>query len=159
MDGKPALDVFFDEVGDVLARDLERAAEFIGAALPVAGSDRRDFLVRNLVGADRERKLLAIGELVEKGQRIQFCRRDPASAEHDLRTMLGELKERLPGTPGGAVYYSCLGRGTHMFGPESRELKIIREELGDIPLSGFFCNGEISHNRLYGYTGVLTVFL
>jgi small ligand-binding sensory domain FIST len=24
---------------------------------------------------------------------------------------------------------------------------------------GFFCNGEISHNRLYGYTGVLTLFL
>lgn len=159
MDGRPALDVLFEEIGDVLARDLERAANFIGAALPVAGSDRRDFLVRNLVGADRDRKLLAIGELVEKGQRIQFCRRDPASAEHDLRTMLAGLRERLPGTPGGAVYYSCLGRGAHLFGPESRELKIIGEELGDIPLAGFFCNGEISHNRLYGYTGVLTVFL
>ena len=24
---------------------------------------------------------------------------------------------------------------------------------------GFFGNGEISHNRLYGYTGVLTLFL
>jgi len=159
LDGKPALDVFFDEIGEELARDIERAANFIGAALPVAGSDRRDFLVRNLVGADRDRKLLAIGERVEKGRQVQFCRRDPESAERDLRTMLGELKERLPGAPGGAVYYSCLGRGAHMFGPESRELKIIREELGNIPLAGFFCNGEISHNRLYGYTGVLTVFL
>ena len=27
------------------------------------------------------------------------------------------------------------------------------------PLAGFFGNGEISHNRLYGYTGVLTLFV
>ena len=25
-------------------------------------------------------------------------------------------------------------------------------------LVGFFCDGEISRDRLYGYTGVLTVF-
>jgi small ligand-binding sensory domain FIST len=36
---------------------------------------------------------------------------------------------------------------------------MISRTLGDIPLVGFFANGEISHNRLYGYTGVLTVFL
>jgi small ligand-binding sensory domain FIST len=33
----------------------------------------------------------------------------------------------------------------------------IRRQLGDIPLTGFFANGEISNNRLYGYTGVLTL--
>ena len=36
---------------------------------------------------------------------------------------------------------------------------MIRERLGDIPLAGFFAGGEISHDRLYGYTGVLTLFL
>ena len=36
---------------------------------------------------------------------------------------------------------------------------MIREALGEFPLVGFFCNGEISHNRLYGYRGVLTLFL
>ena len=30
--------------------------------------------------------------------------------------------------------------------------------IGEVPLVGFFCNGEISHDRLYGYTGVLTLF-
>jgi len=28
-----------------------------------------------------------------------------------------------------------------------------------VPLAGFFGNGEISRNLLYGYTGVLTLFL
>jgi small ligand-binding sensory domain FIST len=36
---------------------------------------------------------------------------------------------------------------------------MIQDVFGDIPLVGFFCNGEISHNRLYGYTGVLTLFI
>ena len=27
------------------------------------------------------------------------------------------------------------------------------------PAHGFFCNGEISYNRVYGYTGVLSLFL
>ena len=60
--------------------------------------------------------------------------------------------------PKGGAYYSCLGRGAHMFGENSEELKTICQELGDIPLVGFFANGEISNNRLYGFTGVLTLF-
>ena len=46
-----------------------------------------------------------------------------------------------------------------MFGEVGRELAIVREELGDVPLVGFFGNGEISFDRLYAYTGVLTLFM
>ena len=42
---------------------------------------------------------------------------------------------------------------------DTAKQEAIRDTLGDFPLVGFFCNGEISHNRLYGYTGVLTLFL
>jgi hypothetical protein len=31
--------------------------------------------------------------------------------------------------------------------------------LGDVPLIGFFAGGEIARHHLYGYTGVLTVFV
>ena len=41
--------------------------------------------------------------------------------------------------------------------PGSRP-RLIRETLGDFPLIGFFANGEISRDRLYGHTGVLTLF-
>lgn len=158
LDDRPALDVFREEIGDVLARNLTRAAQAIGVALPVRGSDTGDYLVRNLMGVDENNKLLAIGEMLSTGQSMQFCRRDPASAEADMRRMLRELKARAP-QPKGGVYYSCVGRGPNLFGAESGELRIIQEELGDVPLTGFYCNGEISHNRLYGYTGVLTLFL
>ena len=36
---------------------------------------------------------------------------------------------------------------------------MVREALGEVPLVGFFANGEISHHRLYAHTGVLTLFL
>jgi small ligand-binding sensory domain FIST len=72
--------------------------------------------------------------------------------------MLGRMKARLSAPPRGGVYVSCLGRGINLFGDDSEELKQIRDELGDFPLVGFYANGEISQDRLYGYTGVLTLF-
>lgn len=155
---RPALDVLKQDIGDLLARDLSRIGGYIFAALPIQGSDTGDYLVRNLVGIDPDRGLIAIGDLVEPGMAIQFARRDAETAREDLRRMVQQLKARLPSTPRGGLYHTCLGRGRHLFGEESAELSLIREELGDVPLAGFYANGEISHNRLYGYTGVLTLF-
>jgi small ligand-binding sensory domain FIST len=76
-----------------------------------------------------------------------------------MNRMLESIRKGLYTQPRGGIYYSCLGRGASLFGPDSSELKMIRDRLGDFPLVGFFCNGEISHNRLYGYTGVLTLFV
>ena len=59
----------------------------------------------------------------------------------------------------GAIYVSCSGRGGPHFGGPSAELQIIRRTLGDVPLVGFFAGGEIARHHLYGYTGVLTVFM
>ena len=59
----------------------------------------------------------------------------------------------------GAIYVSCSGRGGPHFGGPSAELQIIRKALGDVPLVGFFAGGEIARHHVYGYTGVLTVFM
>ncbi len=158
LDNRPALEVFMEDVGEVIAKDLQQAAGYIFAAIPIAGSDTGDYMVRNLVGIDPDQGFVAIGELVTKGGEIMFCRRDGNSAREDMMRMLTDIRGRLGADPRGAVYYSCLGRGRHQFGENSEELKFILDELGDIPLVGFFANGEIFHNRLYGYTGVLTVF-
>lgn len=158
LDHQPALAVMKEEIGEVLARDLRRAAGFIFAGLPVRGSDTGDYLVRNILGVDPENELVAIGEYVQPGDELLFCKRDQESAEADLLRMLEAIRAQLAGPIRGGVYVSCLGRGRHMFGTPHRELGLIRDTLGAFPLVGFFANGEISHNRLYGYTGVLTVF-
>jgi small ligand-binding sensory domain FIST len=158
IDGRPALEVLKQDIGEVLARDLNRIGGYIFAALPIRGSDTGDYLVRNLIGVDPGQGLLAIGDLIEVGMAIQFAKRDAQSARDDLEHMLLGVKSRLPGPAKGATYHTCLGRGRHLFGEDSAELRLIAEQLGDVPLVGFYANGEISHRRLYGYTGVLTIF-
>jgi small ligand-binding sensory domain FIST len=159
IDDRPALDVLREDLDERFGRDLNRIGGHIFVGLPIPGSDTGDYLVRNLLGIDPQSKLIAIGELVSQGQPVMFCRRDRDSATEDMNRMLESIKKGLFGKPRGGVYYSCLGRGSNLFGTNSEELGLIRDALGEFPLVGFFCNGEISHNRLYGYTGVLTLFV
>ena len=160
LDGRPALQVLREDIGEILAHDLNRLGGFIFAGLPIPHSDTGDYMIRNLIGIDTERKLLAIGEMIQPGDELMFCRRDGNAATEDMYRMLNGLKARLHGgKPRGGLYFSCLGRGRNQFGDDSEELKMITEVLGEFPLVGFFANGEIYHDRLYGFTGVLTLFL
>jgi len=158
IDDRPALEVFKEEIGEVLSRNLNRAAGYIFAALPVKASDTGDYLVRNLVGIDPNKGWIAIGDVVTQGDPILFTRRDKPSAETDLDRMLSRLKQRIVKPIRGGIYVSCLSRGANLFGPDAAETRRIHGALGDFPLVGFFANGEISHDRLYAHTGVLTLF-
>ena len=158
IDGRPALDVFKEDIGEEIARDLNKAAGYIFVGLPIEGTDTGDYLVRNLVGIDLERGIIAIGETVQTGQPLIICRRDEQSAVQDLERMLDELLANTKTPVRGGLYTSCIGRGISLFGPGSKELELIERRLGPVPLVGFYANGEVYFNRLYGYTGVLTLF-
>jgi small ligand-binding sensory domain FIST len=151
-------------------------------AIGRTGSLGADVRVRHIIGLDPARKGIAIAEQVEAGERLAFCQMSLQAAKADLRRICAEIREELePETLcvetanalaaseaeaaphparriAGAVYVSCSGRGGPHFGGDSAELQWVRHALGDVPLVGFFANGEIAHHRLYGYTGVLTVF-
>ena len=159
IEDRPALDVFKEDIGELLARDLRKVSGRIFAGIPVRGSDTGDYLVRNLLAIDAERGWIAIAERMAPGDPLMFCRRDAASALEDLRRMLDGLKRRIQEPPKAGLYFSCIARGPNLFGADSEELRTIRDALGDFPLAGFFGNGEIAHDRLYGYTGVLALFL
>ncbi|HEX4893668.1 MAG TPA: FIST N-terminal domain-containing protein [Hyphomicrobiaceae bacterium] len=157
LDGRRALDVLREDAGGSESDDPRRWLANLHAALPVPGSDRGAYLVRNLVGIDARGGLIAIADKIDAGDRLMFVRRDRTSAERDLQRMLGDVKSRAAGPPKAGLYFSCLARGPNLFN-DGHELKAIRETFGDIPVVGFFGNGEIAHDRVYGYTGVLTVF-
>ena len=159
LDDRPAYEILCEDVGIAEDADPRPWLEDVHAALPVAGSDMADYLVRNLTGIDPDQGLVAIGDEVEPGDPVLFVRRDEESATKDLARMLKDLKARADGPPKAGLYYSCVARGPNMFADEGLEMTAIREVLGDFPLTGFFGNGEISHDRIYGYTGVLTLFL
>ncbi len=155
LDGEPALDVFQREVGDLLMRDPSRIPGFIFAGLDLPNGD---YLVRDILGLDMQQRLLAVGEYVEAGTRIHFCRRDGRAAWDDLEAMVRITRRSLSRPARAGIYIACVGRGEHVFGSRTAELQVLRGELGDIPIIGFAAAGEIAHGRLYGYTGVLVLF-
>lgn len=159
LDGQKPIDVLKEDLGIPDARALQALSGSVHAAFPVAGSDTGDYTVRTLIGADPVRGWLAVGGPVAAGDRIMFVRRDSKSAETDLARMADDIKRRTGGRPKAGLYISCIARGVAMFGREGRELALIRERLGPFPLAGFYAGGEISNARLYGYTGVLVLFL
>jgi small ligand-binding sensory domain FIST len=160
IDGRPAAAVLDEEIGEVLARTPQRIAGYIHAAVPLPGSDRADYQVRPLLAIDARRRAIALAADLRRGDPLFFVKRDGAAAQADLRRLLADLGARTQGRPiRGALYHTCVARGAQMFGPDSAELKMIEAALGPVPLAGFFTNGEFFHDRLYGYTGVLTLFL
>ncbi|MGI9433936.1 MAG: FIST signal transduction protein [Geminicoccaceae bacterium] len=160
IDNQPALDVLKQDIGPILSRSLERISGFIFAARPEEGTDHPDLLVRELGDIDPIKQLLMVGDDLRRGDPLCFVKRDPEGARANLRRMTADLRRRAGDRSiHGALYHSCVARGRQMFGTGSDELFMIEEELGHIPLAGLFTNGEIFRDRLYGYSGVLTLFL
>ncbi|MGD8933555.1 MAG: FIST N-terminal domain-containing protein [Gammaproteobacteria bacterium] len=159
LDQKPALNVMMEDIGVADYDELKQtdADVFVGLCIPCA--DVNDYTVRNLVGVDFDHHVFAINDYLNEGSELVFCRRDNQSAVEDMQRMLDNISARLENTPKGGVYISCLGRGREQFGHNAEEVKMIHEKLGDFPLTGFFANGEIHHDKLYGYTGVLALFI
>ncbi len=157
-------------------------ADSDGEPVRQTGNFGNDVTVRHIIGLDPARRGVAVGEQVRVGARMAFCQRNMQAARADLMRICAEIREELEpqdmplqtatalaeseldAAPhparriAGAVYVSCVGRGGPHFGSASAELQLVRKALGDVPLVGFFANGEIAHDHLYGYTGVLTVF-
>lgn len=158
LDHEPALDVLMHDYGVTTKDNLEEKFSEVFAGLCIPGSDRNDYLIRNLVGVDMEHKLFAINDYLSHDTEIIFCERNAQTAIDDMQLMLESLKSRVNKPIKGGLYISCLGRGREQFGEDSEEVAMIHQVLGDFPLTGFFANGEIHHNKLYGYTGVLTLF-
>ena len=159
LDGRPALEVLLEDVGVAEGADPRPWLRNVHAARLIPGTDTGDYMVRNLVGIEPKAGLVVIGEAMEKGEALLFVRRDAEAAAKDMQRMLADLKRRAGDQPKGGLYFSCTARGPNLFEPPGHELIAIRETFGPFPLAGFFGNGEISHDRLYGYTGVLVLFL
>lgn len=159
-----------------LREQLQRLASrglFVGIESSQRGNGRAerlrgDYMARHVVALDPTKGYVAIAAPVEEGTRIRFCVRDDVAARKDLVRVCAEIRDQLheateagaaaAAPMRGALYVSCVGRGTHMFGDPHEELRVIRDQLGDIPLVGFYANGEIGGSNLYGFTGVLTAF-
>lgn len=156
--GQDPDDIFIEQGAPLPAGFEEVLNGDVHIAFPVQGSDMQDFIVRNMAGIDPDTGDMMLTQEVKEGDTILFCKRNRATVRAELTRALLQLRRRIEKeegifSPRGGIYISCAAR------MDIDEMAIIREVIGDIPLTGFFGAGEIHGGRLYTYTGILVLFV
>lgn len=130
-------------------------------------ADDHDFLVRAILGADRETGGIVVGDVVEVGRTVRLQVRDADAADADLRALLAGYRRDTRDAPaGGALLFSCNGRGEHLFGSAhggaDHDPALVRRELAALGVAGFFAGGELGpvagRNHLHGFTASVLAF-
>jgi small ligand-binding sensory domain FIST len=166
IDGNPAVIALHDVLEKLPPQDQELAHNslFVGLVMDEFKDLHKpgDFLIRNILGIEPNSGALVIGELLRTERTLQFQLRDAATSADDLRAVLKRYRDEHPEKACGALLFSCLGRGQYLYGQPNHDSDCFREYLGEIPLGGFFCNGEIGpvggKTFLHGYTSSFGIF-
>jgi small ligand-binding sensory domain FIST len=165
--GRPPLTRLREMAAALPTRDQELLTQ--GLQLGVVIDEYRaepaqgDFLIRGVVGADPDTGAIAVGDQIQVGQTVQFHVRDAESADEDLRRALERESKALAGRrPAGALLFTCNGRGSRLFNQPDHDAALIAATLGDIPVAGFFCAGELGpvggQNFLHTFTASIALF-
>jgi small ligand-binding sensory domain FIST len=154
--GRPALEQVLSQARASLTEQevvlLETGGLHVGRVIDEHKDhfDRGDFLVRNVVGADRATGAIAVGDPLDVGTTVQFHLRDGATADEDLHALVAARRAD------AALVFSCNGRGTRLFGQPHHDVRVLSEHLGAVPMAGFFAAGELGpvggHNFVHGFT-------
>ena len=164
--GKAPVQVLRELYEELAPRDqsLFRHSLFVGIEM----TDRveyqaGDFLIRHIVGMDPDNGAIAVNGQVQPWSAVQFHLRDARTSRQDLDAVLQRFNDEHDGLqPAGALMFSCLGRGLHLYQRPDHDTDLFRQHMGEVPLAGFFCNGEIGpvggRTFLHGYTSVFALF-
>lgn len=121
---------------------------------------RGDFLIRGVLAADRQNGAITVGGVIDPGDIVQFHVRDAVTAQEDLEMML--IPQAFRPRAEGALLFTCNGRGTRLYDFEDGDINTVQKSLGNVPVAGFFCAGEIgpvgNRNFVHGHTACLAIF-
>jgi small ligand-binding sensory domain FIST len=146
-------------------RDLFSQSLFLGLAMRT-DTDRYvpgDFLIRNILGMDPQSGALWVNAHIPAKSVVQFHLRDASASAFDLERALTRYRNStLSGPPAGTLLFSCAGRGYGLYGQDDHDSNAFRRLVADVPIGGFFGNGEIgpvqNSTYLHGYTSAFAVF-
>lgn len=165
--GHPAVEQFL-KIYQELPTSEQRILQN-GLNLGVAISEYRekfgygDFLIRNVMQVNQMEEVIVVNDFLRVGQTVQFHLRDDRSADADLRQLLSSsLSECAPAVPASGLLFTCNGRGLNLFPDPHHDAATIQQQLGQIPVAGFFAAGEIgavnSRNFIHGFTASIVWF-
>lgn len=166
LDDQPAVEVLVELYHSLLEQDQEllQRSLHLGVAMTGLKSDYEagDFLIRNVLQLDHEKGTIAIGDHLERGQTVQFHLRDPDAAHDELGLLLRNYRDSVSTDPAAALLFTCTGRGRHLFGQANHDTGLFQSILGEVPIAGMFCGGEIGPvggaTYLHGYTSSFAIF-
>jgi len=158
--GQPALDRLMSLIDSLPAEDRDLAAQglHIGIVVDEHRHDfgRGDFLIRGVVGADREAGAVAVTDAVEVGTTVQFHVRDAGTAHDDITALL------MGRSASSAVVFTGAERGSHLLGDFDHDAAVLSAALGGRPIAGMFSSGEIGpirgRNALHGAAASVALF-
>ncbi len=120
------------------------------------------YRLNHIVSANLSDQSITLSHQLARGERLFWAMRDTLTAERDMRQTIGSTREQVGGTPDFALLFPCMGRGPHFYGNRDRDLDLLRTSFPDLPVIGFYGNGEIGPldggNHLYQYSTVLGLF-
>ena len=162
LDGQPALERAEQVLRSLPESERERLQHglYVGRPARLGASGRGDYLIRNLLGADRDRGALAVADRMTERERVRLHVRDAATAREDLELLLAP--QEFDSRAAAALLFTCNGRGQAFFGRPHQDVTTLQSALGGaVPAAGFFCAGEIGpvgeKNFLYGHTASIAV--
>ena len=166
LDDRGAVEVLVELYHSLLEEDQELLQRSLHLGIASTGLKTDygagDFLIRNVLQLDHEKGTISIGDHLERGQTVQFHIRDPESAHDELDLLLNLYRDEPSTDPAGALLFTCTGRGRHLFGEDHHDSSLFQSILGDVPLAGMFCGGEIGpvgdSTYLHGYTSSFAIF-
>ena len=167
LDGKVPRDVLTELHAKLSRADRQLFTNslFMGVAMEIQREQYAagDFLVRAILGLDPQSGALWINSPVPQHSVVQLHVRDATTSAQDLELLLHRYRASPNSSKAaGAVLLSCLSRGVNLYDQSNHDSNAFVQALGDIPLGGCFCNGEIGPVRgltyLHSFTSVFGVF-
>ena len=140
LDGGPAIDAAHRVLRGASERDRELArasALFLGLETdPFDDAEERHWLVRNILGRERDGGGLYVGERMRPGRRVRFHVRDAVSSAEDLERTLMEAHDGPGAACRGALLFSCLGRGMGLYGVPDHDTRAFHARFPGVPRRG-----------------------
>ncbi|WP_124949330.1 FIST C-terminal domain-containing protein [Sulfuriferula thiophila] len=145
---------------DHIPLHLIMAAEVIGE--PEAALAEGRYRLIPVIATNPDDRSVTLAARLAEGSQMFWAMRQPLAAERSMRVALDRTEQILGHRPDFAIVTSSSGRGPSFYGGEDKDLQVITRLYPDMPVIGFYGNGEIgwlnNANQLLEYSTVFGLF-
>lgn len=162
----PALNVLVQSLPDKVRQMAHLPFHLIMGGItigdPTTAIREGRYRLNHIVSANLTEQSITLAHPLHPGERLFWAMRDTLTAERAMLQSIRTAHKKLGGEPQFSLLFPCMGRGPHFYGNRDRDLDLVKTRFPDMPIIGFYGNGEIGpldgNNHLYQYSTVLGLF-